>query len=120
MSGAAKADLWRLLILWEYGGEYTDIDIAPGPVFKNGTAISDDDDSFFVIERIGTLSQYFMAASPKHPLIHIAITETLKRILDIGTQNVACVSGPEVIRQSMTIFMRSEGTADQYQRISKG
>ena len=123
LAGAQKADLWRLLILWEYGGIYTDIDNAPGPAFQNGTAITDDDDSFFVIERIGTLSQYFMAASPKHPLIHIAITETLKRILEvtsIGAQNVAWVSGPEAIRQSMIIFMRSEGRPDQYQYIKKG
>ena len=123
LAGAAKADLWRLLILWEYGGIYTDIDNAPGPAFQNGTSISDDDASFFVIERIGTLSQYFMAASPKHPLIHIAITETLKRILEvtsIGEQNVAWVSGPEAIRQSMIIFMRSEGRPDQYQCIKKG
>ena len=39
ISGAAKADLWRLLVLWEYGGIYTDIDNAPGPGFQNGTAI---------------------------------------------------------------------------------
>jgi Glycosyltransferase sugar-binding region containing DXD motif len=39
ITGAAKADLWRLLVLWEYGGIYTDIDNAPGPGFQNGTAI---------------------------------------------------------------------------------
>jgi hypothetical protein len=59
-----------------------------------------------------TLSQYFMAASPKHPLIHISILVTLGRIMDvasIGLQNVAWVSGPEAMRQSMKIFMRSQG-----------
>jgi mannosyltransferase OCH1-like enzyme len=104
MIGAAKADLWRLLILWEYGGVYTDIDNAPEPMFKNGTTISDDDDSFFVVERIGALSQYFMAASPKRPLIHIATTETRKRLLEvtnIGTQNVGWVSGPEAMRHKV-------------------
>ena len=122
LSGAAKADLWRLLVLWEYGGIYTDIDNAPGPLFKNGTAITEEDDSFFVMERIGTLSQYFMAASPKHPLIHIATLETLKRIQEVesvGLQNVAWTSGPEAMRQAMKIFMRSQGT-DQHQRLEKG
>ena len=122
LSGAAKADIWRLLVLWEYGGIYTDIDNAPEPLFKNGTAIANEDDSFFVMDRIGTLSQYFMAASPKHPLIHIAILETLKRIQEVtsvGLQNVAFVSGPEAMRQAMKIFMRSQGT-DQHQRLEKG
>jgi hypothetical protein len=122
LSGAAKADLWRLLVLWEYGGVYTDIDNAPGPLFKNGTAIHDDDDSFFVVERIGVLSQYFMAASPKHPLIHIAILVTLGRILEVisvGLQNVPWVSGPEAMRQSMIVFMRSQGTGI-YQRMTSG
>ena len=47
ISGAAKADLWRLLVLWEYGGIYTDIDNAPGKDFQNGTAIqgTSQDDS---------------------------------------------------------------------------
>lgn len=39
ISGASKADLWRLLVLWEYGGIYTDIDNAPGPKFENGAVI---------------------------------------------------------------------------------
>jgi mannosyltransferase OCH1-like enzyme len=39
ISGAAKADLWRLLVLWEYGGIYTDIDNAPALGFKNGAEI---------------------------------------------------------------------------------
>jgi Glycosyltransferase sugar-binding region containing DXD motif len=31
-SGAMKIDLWRLLVLWEYGGLYSDIDNHPGSV----------------------------------------------------------------------------------------
>ena len=37
--GAAKADLWRYLALWVYGGIYTDMDNSPGisPVTLNSS-----------------------------------------------------------------------------------
>ena len=64
-SGAGKADIWRYLMLWEYGGIYTDIDNAPGSqlFFDNHTsAITDDMDAFFEQERGGFPSQYFFAS----------------------------------------------------------
>ena len=86
-SGGGKADLWRYLMLWEYGGIYTDIvsnhepgvyamlyqylrfdsfvlllkDNAPGVGLLNGTIIDNHTDSFFEQERGGFPSQYFMA-----------------------------------------------------------
>ena len=62
-SGAGMADLWRYLILWEYGGIYTDIDNAPGPLFLNGTMINDDTDSLLEVERGRFPSQYFFAGT---------------------------------------------------------
>jgi mannosyltransferase OCH1-like enzyme len=59
-----KADLWRYLILWQYGGIYADIDTKPSKL--NATSILVDDDGFFVVEMYHLLSQYFMATSPKH------------------------------------------------------
>ncbi len=52
-SGAGLADLWRYLVLWVYGGIYTDIDNAPGYNFTNGTIITDDVDSLFEVEMVG-------------------------------------------------------------------
>ena len=48
--GAAWIDLWRLLVLWKYGGIYADIDSSPVPDLFNATTIVDDDDAFFVQE----------------------------------------------------------------------
>ena len=62
--GTLKADLWRYLILWEYGGIYADLDTKPNTF--NTTTITADDDAFFVVEHYHLLSQYFMAASPRH------------------------------------------------------
>ena len=62
-SGAMKADLWRYLALWKWGGVYTDIDNAPGREwFKDGTFIEDHMDAVFEVERGGYPSQYFYAS----------------------------------------------------------
>lgn len=62
--GTLKADLWRYLVLWEYGGIYADLDTKPNKF--NATSITVDDDGFFIVEQYHLLSQYFMAVSPKH------------------------------------------------------
>lgn len=63
-SGAMKADLWRYLALWEWGGLYTDMDNTPGNQWarENGNVISDDMDAVFEIEKGGFASQYFYAS----------------------------------------------------------
>ena len=50
--GAAWIDLWRLLLLWEYGGIYADMDTSPVPELFNATTIAADDDAFFVQEQL--------------------------------------------------------------------
>ena len=62
--GTLKADLWRYLVLWEYGGVYADVDTKPNKF--NGTTITAEDDGFFIVEQYHLLSQYFMAMSPRH------------------------------------------------------
>ncbi len=48
--GAAWIDIWRLLVLWEYGGIYADMDTSPVPERFNASTITADDDAFFVQE----------------------------------------------------------------------
>jgi mannosyltransferase OCH1-like enzyme len=49
--GAAWIDLWRLLVLWKYGGIYADLDTSPVPSLFNETTISEEDDAFFVVDQ---------------------------------------------------------------------
>jgi mannosyltransferase OCH1-like enzyme len=123
VSGAAKADLWRLLILWEYGGIYTDFDTAPGALLLEASGQSDainnrfidaDDEAFFVVETEGFLSQYFMASSPKHPLIYMTIMHILQRLLGVSNikeQYVPYVTGPGALKTAFIDFMggKSDG-----------
>ncbi|KAG7369607.1 glycosyltransferase sugar-binding protein containing DXD motif [Nitzschia inconspicua] len=108
ISGAAMADLWRYLVLYEYGGIYTDMDAAPGPRFENASVISDHDEAWFVVERVGIPSQYFMASAPKHPLMHLLVTVTLRRLLEVqnvGEQYVPFVTGPGALKEAWKHFI---------------
>lgn len=108
--GAVKADLWRYLVLWEYGGLYSDIDASPA-VFNTST-ITDDDDGFFVVEHSDLLSQYFLALSPRHPLMYYAIQESLSNILrekDVGYINTPLATGPQALHEAFTVFMADVG-----------
>ena len=109
--GAGKADVWRALVLWEYGGVYTDIDNAPTARFDAST-IHRDDDAFFVKERSGILSQYFMATTPRHPLIYLLVHHMMNKLLalnDVGSQTVSVVTGPGALRHAFCGFVGGQG-----------
>jgi hypothetical protein len=123
ISGAAKADLWRYLILYEYGGIYTDIDNAPGGKFLNGSVITAEDDSWYVVEGMGIMSQYFMASSPRHPFLYECVSMLLSRLLAeplVGKQYVPFSTGPGTTKNAMILFMRARGESGMYQKTPAG
>lgn len=100
-SGAGWADLFRYLVLWKYGGIYSDVDNAPGDWFQNGTLITDKDDAFFEIEAAKFPSQYFMAASPRHPVMFNSIQSAIQNLFheqNIVRQYVPLTSGPGALK----------------------
>lgn len=106
MPGAAIADLWRYVLLWEYGGIYTDINNSPGPWFWNetGSVITDVTDALFEQERDGFPSQYFFAASPHHPIMYLAVQNALLRVMEVKSmmrQYVPFVTGPGAIKSAV-------------------
>jgi mannosyltransferase OCH1-like enzyme len=129
-TAAGKADLWRALILYEYGGIYTDIDNAPGKTLLNTTSIifghnddNDDDEdenmntmknnneAFFVVENEGMLSQYFMAAAPRHALLYLLIQTTLHRVQGVPSvehQYVPFISGPGALKAAFVEFVQAQ------------
>jgi hypothetical protein len=87
-----------------------DIDNAPGKFWTSDT-IRPEDDAFFVIEKLGVLSQYFIAVSPKHPLMYLAVHLSLSRLLDldhVGKQNIPVVTGPGALKVAFKYFMRTQ------------
>ena len=106
LPGASIADLWRYLLLWEYGGIYTDIDNRPGPWFGNNETdrvIADETDALFEQEREGFPSQYFFASSPHHPIMFLAVYQTMHRVMDLKSvkqQYIPFVTGPGAIKSA--------------------
>lgn len=108
--GTLRADLWRYLVLYEYGGIYADIDSTPNAF--DGSQIAPDADAFFIVEMYQTLSQYFMAASPRHPILFYAIHDALISLLqapDVAGINAAYNTGPHALYRGFQAFMRDAG-----------
>lgn len=109
--GAAFIDIWRLLVLWEYGGIYADMDSSPVPDRFNASTIAADDDAFFVQEVLGCPSQWFMAASPRHPMIYFSVLSVMERVMqdnDLGNFHIVYNTGPGAVNAGFLAFMRSD------------
>jgi hypothetical protein len=109
-NGTLKADLWRYLILWLYGGVYADFDSAPNEF--NADTISESDDGFFVVEQYHILSQWFMAVSPRHPLMYYAIQHSLLNLMEAeDTMKIGAhlKTGPHALHRAFIDFRRDAG-----------
>ncbi|KAL7563650.1 hypothetical protein ACA910_013386 [Epithemia clementina (nom. ined.)] len=104
-----QADLWRALVIWEYGGIYTDTDNMPKE-FNPSTTLTADDEAYFEVERGGWLSQYFFAAQPRHPLMYLLVMQIWQRIFtleNVGDQYAPYLTGPGALKVAMKHFMQT-------------
>nr|QFG74718.1 MAG: glycosyltransferase sugar-binding region containing protein [Megaviridae environmental sample] len=76
--GAGKADLFRLLIIYDKGGCYFDIDTTPLVPLR--TFIKSDDEVVSGIGERGDFHQWGLIYIPKHPFI--------KKTLELATSNI--------------------------------
>ena len=110
LHGTLKADLWRYLVLWVYGGVYADIDAVPAKF--NAETIDATDDAFFVVEQFHLLSQWFMAVSPRHPLMYYAVQQSLSNLLkapDTGSIPASMYTGPHALHAAYIQFRKDAG-----------
>jgi mannosyltransferase OCH1-like enzyme len=75
-----KTDLWRLLLLYEYGGIYADLDAKPVS-FQPNTTLRMDDEMYTVPDQIGLPSFHFMASMPRHPVPFLTLHRSLYELL---------------------------------------
>ena len=109
-SGATKSDIWRYLLLWHYGGIYSDIDNSATGF--DGASILPDYDSFFVVEKLGTMSQFFLASSPRHPLMIHALKHgigSLRKTVNVMVNNPARTTGPGAIKNAFIASQAAVG-----------
>jgi mannosyltransferase OCH1-like enzyme len=100
--GAMKIDVWRMLIVYEFGGWYTDIDNAPAKELNNPNITLLDEDSFFASTAnkgsVQKPNQNVFAMSPKHPIADFTIQRILSNLYNhvdnIQKVAVVQVTGP--------------------------
>ena len=96
--GAMLIDVWRILVLWLYGGIYTDIDIAPQDSFDEHT-IPSDASAFTLSDDYNRPSQWFMAAESHHPWMFDTMRTILFNIyinINIKRPQLVKFTGPQV------------------------
>lgn len=105
-----KADIWRYLILWEYGGIYADIDCAPSAnefFTVNHEMIYPKDDGLIFIDRSLYLSQVFLAVSPRHPIMYYSVHAAVQKLLhqeEINGLYLPDVTGFMAVSSAMATF----------------
>jgi mannosyltransferase OCH1-like enzyme len=105
--GAAKADLWRYLILYQFGGIYLDID----SIIKTdlNKIIKDNDE--FIISREknkGILLQWFFIVKPQHPVLLKIINKVIDNIEKKVSNDLMYVTGPRVFTQCINEYYGKE------------
>jgi mannosyltransferase OCH1-like enzyme len=108
-------DIWRLLVLWEYGGIYSDIDSIPNAKTNltwTPQNIFPDDDAYLLVEYYDAPSQYWMAITPRHPLMFYAIHAAMIRLIQVQharKADVSFVTGPFALLDAFSWFNRDVG-----------
>lgn len=109
-AGAAKADIWRYMMVWDYGGIYSDMDSSPNKFDSN--TIENEDDAYFPLEKLGIPAQYWFAASPRHPIMYLSAKHAMQRMAfqdDISRNRAPQTTGPGAYKTGFILFQQLIG-----------
>lgn len=111
--GAAKADLWRYLILFEKGGVYLDID---SQIINNlENLIGNENHAIISRERNpNTFVQWMLIFPPKHPILEICIKKCLWNIKNKTSNNILELTGP--ITYSLSVMQHFKDSMVYYKK----
>ncbi|EOD35070.1 hypothetical protein EMIHUDRAFT_227827 [Emiliania huxleyi CCMP1516] len=102
LTGAARCDLWRALIIYKHGGVYADVDTTLlTPLSK---LIRDDDEGLSGIGQRGDLHQWFLACAPGHPLLAHLLRHAMHQSSLLSPENIA---GPRALHHVHSLFEHS-------------
>ena len=104
--GAMLIDIWRMLVVWTYGGIYTDIDNWPGPKF-NLTTIRDKDSFFSLSDGKDRPSQWLFGMTAGHPIAIFTLQDISRRLLkmkNIARPRVVHITGPQTLKVAFRKF----------------
>lgn len=127
--GAAKADLWRVLVLYVHGGIYLDIDA--NLAMKPSKFLGPDQDELVVFDKSGKLTNYFLASSKGNPKFLRVAEQIVANIEAREIDNVFHMTGPAVFwalhdtldfttRSYKPVVMHGQITVKELQYADKG
>jgi mannosyltransferase OCH1-like enzyme len=99
VQGAMKIDIWRLVVLWRFGGMYTDNDMLPSSNFTDDT-IHPEASFFSLSDGSDRPSQWLFASTPRHPVYNRTLPIITRKVLDIrniAKPRVVFTTGPQVL-----------------------
>jgi|AntRauTorckE5430_2_1112549.scaffolds.fasta_scaffold03680_1 mannosyltransferase OCH1-like enzyme len=106
--GAMKIDIWRVLILYKYGGIYTDLDVWPLDTFNETSIRTPDLSAFFLTDSWNRPSQWFMVLEPYHPIMSLAMGGIIRNVLlmpNIHNPRVTYITGPNAVKEAYLQFL---------------
>jgi mannosyltransferase OCH1-like enzyme len=104
--GAAKADLWRYLVLYREGGIYLDMDSEIKDDLND--LIKSKDSAIITRERnLGKFVQWCLMFSPGHPILDICISRCVENIESKITEDILKLTGPDVFSESVYEYCKS-------------
>lgn len=108
-----KADLWRYLLLWEHGGIFADLDVIPTKAFDSFTLQPEFDAAFVLVHLAGKQipSQWFLAASPHHPIMLYALQKAVARVLKAKRAIPIQHTGPKALNEGTALFLNHNKNA---------
>lgn len=96
LKGAMKIDIWRVLVLWKFGGMYADNDVLPAPILTE--SFMHPQATFFSLSDAGgRTSQWLFASTPRHQVNQNAIARITFNVLslpNIAKPRVLYTTGP--------------------------
>jgi mannosyltransferase OCH1-like enzyme len=122
--GAAKADLWRYLVLFKYGGVYLDIDSV---IYGKLNELIVDDYAIISREKnYGKFVQWCLIYPANHPILKICIDKCIFNITNRTTNDILELTGPVVYSQSIKeyfndndIYIKNDDYINQRKDITK-
>ena len=98
--GAAKADFWRYLVLYKYGGVYLDLDSFISTKLDN--FILDDDQAIITRESNPPhFVQWCLICKKEHPILESTIEEVIKKINNPTDFRLNHITGPPVVSEAI-------------------
>jgi len=127
--GAARSDLWRILVLLKHGGIYLDMD--SNFVCRPASYFDGERTEIFIRAQGHAVTNYFIASAPGSEVLNEVLKETLKNISENTLQSVFDMTGPTVldkvvskystlyIEDKRNICLQGQFTSKKYQYADK-